>query len=121
MPGKVIIRTKRLIACLFLSFIFFASEAQTTKTEILWDNYGVPHIYATSEKEMYYAYGWAQMQSHANLILQLYGQARGKAAAYWGKNISILTNKLSYLKFRNKLKKIMPVRKKHTKFTLMLL
>ncbi len=34
---------------------------------------------------MYYAFGWSQMHSHANLILQLYGQARGRAAEYWGK------------------------------------
>jgi acyl-homoserine-lactone acylase len=30
------------------------------------------------------AFGWAQMQSHGNLILRLYGQARGRAAEYWG-------------------------------------
>jgi len=35
--------------------------AQNATTEILWDNYGVPHIYANTNKEMYYAFGWAQM------------------------------------------------------------
>jgi len=54
------------------------------KTEIIWDNYGVPHVDARNEAEMYYAFGWAQMHNHANLILQLYGQARGRAAEYWG-------------------------------------
>ena len=33
---------------------------------------------------MYYAFGWTQMNNHANLLLQIYGQARGKAAEYWG-------------------------------------
>jgi acyl-homoserine-lactone acylase len=33
---------------------------------------------------MYYEFGWAQMHNHANLVLRLYGQARGQAAAYWG-------------------------------------
>jgi acyl-homoserine-lactone acylase len=33
---------------------------------------------------MYYAFGWAQMNNHANLLLQIYGQARGRAAEYWG-------------------------------------
>ncbi|MEP7110047.1 MAG: penicillin acylase family protein [Ferruginibacter sp.] len=77
--------TKTLLMTGFLFSIFFTSQAQTSKTEILWDNYGVPHIYAMSVEEMYYAYGWSQMQSHANLILRLYGQARGRAAEYWGK------------------------------------
>ncbi len=54
--------------------------------EILWDNWGVPHIYAVSNPDMYYAFGWAQMNSHANLILQLYAQARGQAAEYFGKS-----------------------------------
>jgi len=34
---------------------------------------------------MYYALGWAQMHNDANLLLQLYAQARGVAAEYWGK------------------------------------
>jgi acyl-homoserine-lactone acylase len=79
------ILSKKTLA--FLLLIFSVScDAQTRhdKTEILWDNYGVPHIYGKNTKEMYYAYGWAQMNNHANLILQLYGQARGRAAEYWG-------------------------------------
>lgn len=67
-----------------LSFLFLQLAAQNTKTEILWDNYGVPHVYAVNNKEMYYAFGWAQMNNHADLLLQIYGQARGQAAAYWG-------------------------------------
>ena len=66
------------------SFICLKLPAQNAATEILWDNYGVPHIYANSNKEMYYAFGWAQMNNHANLLLQIYGQARGRAAEYWG-------------------------------------
>jgi acyl-homoserine-lactone acylase len=53
-------------------------------TEILWDTYGVPHVFARDERSMFYAFGWAQMQSHADLLLRLYGQARGRAAEYWG-------------------------------------
>src|SRR6266496_2550886 len=57
---------------------------QNERTEILWDHYGVPHIYAKTNQEMYYAFGWAQMNNHANLLLKIYGQARGRAAEYWG-------------------------------------
>jgi acyl-homoserine-lactone acylase len=53
-------------------------------TEILWDTYGVPHVFARDSRSMFYAFGWAQMQSHGDLVLRLYGQARGRAAEYWG-------------------------------------
>lgn len=54
------------------------------KTEILWDRYGVPHIFADSIEQMFYAHGWAQMQNQADLLLRLYGESRGRAAEYWG-------------------------------------
>ena len=73
-----------ILLFIFIGFIYEA-QAQNSKTEILWDTYGVPHIYGKSNQEMYYAFGWAQMTSHANLILQLYAQARGRAAEYFGK------------------------------------
>jgi acyl-homoserine-lactone acylase len=53
-------------------------------TEILWDRYGVPHIFATNRESMFYAEGWAQMEAQANLLLELYGESRGRAAEYWG-------------------------------------
>jgi len=53
-------------------------------TEILWDEWGVPHIYAQNNNELFYSFGWAQMTSHANTILKLYGKSRGRAAEYWG-------------------------------------
>ncbi len=73
-----------IFTSLLLSMAVMVSQAQP-KTEILWDNYGVPHIYAANTADMYYAYGWSQMHSHGNLVMQLYAQARGNAAAYLGK------------------------------------
>ena len=55
-------------------------------TEILWDRWGVPHIHAPDAGELFRAFGWAQMKNHANLILRLYGEARGRAAEYWGES-----------------------------------
>ncbi|MES2522616.1 MAG: acylase [Gemmatimonadota bacterium] len=52
--------------------------------EILWDRFGVPHITAKSMPAVGYALGWAQAQNHGNLLLQLFGQARGRSAEYWG-------------------------------------
>src|SRR5712691_9054652 len=54
------------------------------KIDILWDRYGVPHIFAADRESMFYAHGWAQMQNQANLLLRLYGESRGRAAEYWG-------------------------------------
>lgn len=52
--------------------------------EVLWDTWGVPHIYGNDARGLFYAFGWSQMQSHGNLLLHLYGEARGRAAEYWG-------------------------------------
>jgi acyl-homoserine-lactone acylase len=53
-------------------------------TEILWDTYGVPHIYAADRRGLAYAFGWAQMRNHADLMLRLVAQARGRASEYLG-------------------------------------
>jgi acyl-homoserine-lactone acylase len=54
------------------------------RVELLWDTYGVPHIFAKDEAALMYAFGWAQARSHGDLLLRMYGQARGRAAEYWG-------------------------------------
>jgi acyl-homoserine-lactone acylase len=59
-------------------------SAEEARVEVLWDSYGVPHIFGKDAAAVFYAFGWAQMRSHADLLLRLYGQARGRAAEYWG-------------------------------------
>ncbi|MEH2178731.1 acylase [Nostoc sp.] len=87
---KVLQRKTFRLLLFILSFIFIlftASHSGVTlakSTEILWDTYGVPHIYGKDQASAFRAFGWAQMQSHGNLLLRLYGQARGRAAQYWG-------------------------------------
>jgi acyl-homoserine-lactone acylase len=63
-----------------------ASPSLTSRdgTEILWDTYGVPHIYAPDRRALARAFGWAQMRNHADLMLRLVAQARGRAAEYLG-------------------------------------
>ena len=56
-----------------------AADAGPRGSEILWDTYGVPHIFAKSSQGALYAFGWAQAKSHGNLLLRLYGQARARA------------------------------------------
>jgi acyl-homoserine-lactone acylase len=60
------------------------AEPENPRVEVLWDTYGVPHLFAEDAGALFYAFGWAQMRSHADLLLRLYGQARGRAAEYWG-------------------------------------
>ncbi|MEH1947157.1 MAG: acylase [Nostoc sp.] len=74
-----------LLALLFILAVGSQSYSSPPKsTEILWDTYGVPHIYGKDNKGIFNAFGWAQMHSHGNLLLRLYGQGRGRAAEYWG-------------------------------------
>lgn len=56
------------------------------RAQILWDTWGIPHIFAGDAQGLFYGFGWAQMQAHGDLLLRLYGQARGRAAEYWGKS-----------------------------------
>lgn len=77
-----------------LLYVLALSACQTTEPlpsklgnpEILWDNWGVPHIVATHERDAFYAFGWAQMRSHADLLLKLYAMARGRGAEYFGED-----------------------------------
>jgi acyl-homoserine lactone acylase PvdQ len=54
------------------------------QSEILWDTWGVPHVYGRTAEDVGYGYGWAQAQAHADAILRLYGLARGRGAEYCG-------------------------------------
>ncbi len=72
-------------------------EMASTKietSEILWDTWGVPHIYAKNEKDLYYGMGWAQMHSHGDLLMKLYAEARGEGAKYFGESALALTKNL---------------------------
>lgn len=64
--------------------LFTAALAGQPSAQLLWDSYGVPHIFAKNNESVFRAFGYAQMESHGDLILRLYGQARGRAAEYWG-------------------------------------
>ena len=52
----------------------------TSGGEILWDKFGVAHVYAKTTEGLFYAYGFAQAKSHGDAVLKLYAQARGRAA-----------------------------------------
>lgn len=74
-----------LVLLLPLLIVFTSCSSEPPiQTEVLWDSWGVPHVFADSWDGLFHAFGSAQMDSHGDLLLQLYGEARGRAAEYWG-------------------------------------
>src|SRR5438128_4730777 len=63
-----------------------AAPAPAKGTELLWDRYGIPHITAADHPSLFYAYGYAQMEAHSELLLRLYAQARGRGAEFYGES-----------------------------------
>ena len=72
------------VTALLLRPVLTSAQNTNAHGEILWDTFGVPHVYGKDEAGVFYGFGWAQVKSHANLVLRLYGQAQGRAAEYWG-------------------------------------
>ncbi len=67
------------------------------RADLLWDTYGVPHIFAKDVEAAVWAFGWAQMRAHGDLLLRMYAQSRGQGAEFWGEPFAasdqwVLTN-----------------------------
>lgn len=75
-----VLATIAVAACTHAS----ANSTAVAGTEILWDTYGVPHIIAADRNGLAYAFGWAQMRNHSDLMLRLVAQARGAASELLG-------------------------------------
>jgi acyl-homoserine-lactone acylase len=52
--------------------------------EVLWDIWGVPHIFADDAPGLFFGFGWAQAHAHGDVLLRLYAEARGRSAEYYG-------------------------------------
>src|SRR5216684_4003819 len=79
-------RVTLLLALVSFAFIALPTVAgvPAKETEILWDRFGIPHIFAPDHPSLFYAYGYAQMEAHSELLLRLYAQARGRSAEFYG-------------------------------------
>src|SRR2546421_2058619 len=79
-------RVALLLGLISLAFVALPAIAGVPAkgTEILWDRYGIPHIFAPDHPSLFYAYGYAQMEAHSELLLRLYLQARGRGAEFYG-------------------------------------
>ena len=61
-----------------------AGPTAQAPVEVLWDTWGVPHVFAADAADLAYGFGWVQARAHGDLVLRLYGQSRGRAAEYCG-------------------------------------
>jgi acyl-homoserine lactone acylase PvdQ len=82
MKKKSLVLVVALLCCSPALCVVAAEDVASN--EILWDRYGVPHVYGRDMEAVFYGFGWAQARSHADRILRLYGEARGRGAEYWG-------------------------------------
>lgn len=57
---------------------------QISQAEILWDQFGIPHIYGPDVLSVVRGLGYAEMENHAETILINAAYARGRAAEYFG-------------------------------------
>ena len=77
--------------CLVVS-VLHCSQAQPAKvgykpsrgSEILWDTWGVPHIYAKTTRDLFFLYGYAQAEAHGNLLMHVMAAGRGRASEIFG-------------------------------------
>lgn len=60
------------------------AKAPNIKGEVIFDTFGVPHVYGKDEASVFFGFGYATVKNHGDLVVKLYGEARGKAAEYWG-------------------------------------
>src|SRR5262249_19861520 len=64
-----------------------AGTAPPGGAEVLWDTWGVPHVFAADAPGLFFGFGWAQAHAHGDLLLRLYAQARGRGAEGYGEEL----------------------------------
>ena len=56
----------------------------THGSEILWDKWGTPHIFAKTTRDMFYLLGYAQTEAHGELLMQVMAGSRGRSSEVYG-------------------------------------
>ena len=65
--------------------IAHAAQAKASSSAVIrWDTYGVPHIYGPDVLTVERGLGYAQMEAHAETILNTVARARGRASEFFG-------------------------------------
>ena len=83
------LRPHRLFVAIALAGAALLAQAQPAYkpqhgSEILWDKWGVPHIFAKTTRDMFYLYGYAQTEAHGDLLMHSMAGSRGKASEIYG-------------------------------------
>ena len=60
------------ILFLFFSFSIFSQKVDVNNIEIIRDNFGVPHIYSATDKELAYGLAWAHSEDDFKTIQEAY-------------------------------------------------
>src|SRR3979411_480634 len=64
--------------------LLLSGSALAAEAEILWDKFGIPHIYGPDRLTVVRGLGYAEMENHAETILMNVASARGRSAEYFG-------------------------------------
>jgi acyl-homoserine-lactone acylase len=64
--------------------LLLSGSALAGEAEILWDQFGIPHIYGPDRLSVGRGLGYAEMKNHAETILMNVAAARGQSAEYFG-------------------------------------
>lgn len=73
------------LAVLLATAAFTSAPAGARQTgEIVFDQWGVPHVRAESFEQLGYGYGYSQAHAHGELLALLYARGRGTAARHFG-------------------------------------
>jgi acyl-homoserine-lactone acylase len=67
-----------------LSLLAAGPASAGSPGQILWDTFGIPHIYGPDLQTVVRGYGYAQMENQAETILTNMAAARGRSAEYFG-------------------------------------
>ena len=60
------------ILFLFFSLSIFSQKVDVNNIEIIRDNFGVPHIYSATDKELAYGLAWAHSEDDFKTIQEAY-------------------------------------------------
>ena len=64
--------------------LLLSGGALAGEAEILWDQFGIPHIYGPDLLTVVRSLGYAEMENHAETILMNVASVRGRSAEYFG-------------------------------------
>ena len=70
-------KIKHIFIFLFFFSTKISSQISPDNIEIVRDSYGVPHIYASTDAEVAYGFGWAQAEDNFKTIQQAYLAGNG--------------------------------------------